>query len=116
MQRSRRMQNPAECRADGHRYARGDHRRLPRALRVARRAPGVGDRAVDRRQSRLSRPHSVGRADCRLHLLRMLARHLPPEWLHQEVPLSGWIFPAAPVKRQLRIDIGIVDPERLHAR
>ena len=61
-------------------------------------------------------PTLLGEADCRMHLVRMLAKHLPAEWLHQEVPASGYLFPAADVPRGWRVDIGIVDPARLHPR
>jgi hypothetical protein len=40
--------------------------------------------------------------------------YLPPEWLHVEVPASEYLFPTATVRRQLRLDIGVVDPQRLH--
>ena len=51
-----------------------------------------------------------------MHLVRNLARQLPSEWLHQEVPLSAYLFPSAPGPTSLRIDIGIVDPARLSPR
>lgn len=59
-------------------------------------------------------PTLLGEADCRMHLVRFLARHLPPEWLHQEVPASAYLFPAVNVSRNWRIDIGLIDPARLH--
>jgi hypothetical protein len=59
-------------------------------------------------------PTLLGEADCRMHLSRFLTDFVPPEWLHLEVPASEYLFPTATVRRQLRLDIGIVDPQRLH--
>lgn len=38
-------------------------------------------------------PTLLDEADVRLHLVRILGRHLDPEWLHQEVPTSTYLFP-----------------------
>lgn len=63
-------------------------------------------------------PALLGEGDCRMHLVRMLARYYvdDPRWLHQEVPTSAYLFPGwneqSPGRKKL-LDIGIVDPQRL---
>lgn len=65
-------------------------------------------------------PTLLGEADCRMHIVRMLTRHFDePEWLHQEVPTSAYLFPGLDDQRsnwreqRYSPDIGVVDPGRL---
>jgi hypothetical protein len=57
----------------------------------------------------------LSEADCKLHLVRFLLarRRLPPEWVHQDVALSGYLFPSASLPRLWCADIGLIDPGRL---